>query len=100
MHGPWSFSFAYYPSEEAVHEQAERYRHPFMTIAGSAETGELRSHAGPALDGDESVVLTSLRQRRGAPEARIVNESAEHRTVRFHGQELELRPWEIRTVRL
>jgi hypothetical protein len=100
MHGPWSFSFAYYPSDEAVHEQAERYRHPFMTIAGTAEAGELRSHAGPALDGDDSVVLTSLRRRRGAAEARIVNESAERRTVRFDGQELELGPWEIRTVRL
>jgi hypothetical protein len=100
MHGPWSFSFAYYPSDEAVHEQAERYRHPFMTVGGIAEAGELRSHAGPVLDGDDSVVLTSLRQRRGAAEARIVNESAERRTVRFDGQELELGPWEIQTVRL
>jgi hypothetical protein len=100
MHGPWTFSFAYYPSDEGVHEQAERYRHPFMTIGGTAEAGELRSHAGPALDGDESVVLTSLRRRRGVPEARIVNESAERRTVRFDGRELELRAWEIRTVRL
>jgi hypothetical protein len=71
-----------------------------MTIAGTADAGELHSHAGPALDGDDSVVLTSLRQHRGTPEARIVNESAEHRTARFDGQELELRPWEIRTVRL
>ncbi len=100
MHGPWSFSFAYYPSDEAVHEQAERYRHPFMTIGGTADAGELRSHAGPALDGDDSVVLTSLRLRGGAVEARFVNEGAEPRTVRFDGQELELRAWEIRTVRL
>jgi alpha-mannosidase len=93
MRGPWSFSFAYLPTEDAALEQAEAYRHPFLTAAGTAATDELRSHAGPALSG-EGVALTSLRHGK----ARLVNESTEHRTARFGGQDVELRPWEIRTV--
>jgi glycosyl hydrolase family 38/alpha mannosidase-like protein len=94
MHGPWRFSFAYYPAGEAVFEQTEQYRHPFLTAAGTGAPGGLRSHAGPALEGDGSVVLTSLQPGR----ARIVNESADAQTVTFLGQELELRPWEIRNI--
>jgi hypothetical protein len=30
--------------------------------------------------------------------ARIVNESPDPQTVRFSGQQLDLRPWEIRTL--
>jgi hypothetical protein len=56
----------------------------------------LRTHSGPALDGKPEVVLTALQ-----PElARLVNESAEPQKVRFAGEELELRPWEIRTITL
>ena len=96
LHGPRSFSFAYLPSAEAVLEQAERYRHPFLTAHGTAAAGDLRSHTGPVLEGDSSVVLTALLPGR----ARIVNESADRQAVRFAGQELELRSWEIRTVPL
>jgi len=57
---------------------------------------ELRSHAGPALEGSRNVVLTALQPGR----ARIVNESAEAQPVSFAGRLLELRPWEIRNVSL
>jgi mannosylglycerate hydrolase len=96
LRGPQSFSFAWYPSTEAIHEQAEQYRHPFLTAPGKSKDRDLRSHSGPALEGDSSVVLTALRR----DHARLVNESAESRTVRFAGAELELRPWEIRTIQL
>jgi mannosylglycerate hydrolase len=96
LRGPQSFSFAWYPSADAIHEQAEQYRHPFLTAHGKAETDELRSHTGPVLDGDPSVVLTALRR----DHARLVNESADVQTVRFAGAKLELRPWEIRRIQL
>jgi hypothetical protein len=93
LHGPWSFSFAYLPSTDAVHEHAEQYRYPFLTATGGR--GEvLHEHAGPALEGDSRVVLTSLQPGR----ARIVNESPDAQPVVFAGQRLELRPWEIRNV--
>ena len=93
MRGPQSFSFAYHPSAETVLEQAEHYRHPFLTAHGTAEGGVLRSHSGPVLEGSPSVVLTAYQPGR----ARIVNESPDAQAVRFAGQQLELRPWEIRT---
>jgi len=96
LRGPHSFSFAWYPSTEAIHEQAEQYRHPFLTARGRLDAQELRSHAGPKLEADSSVVLTALQRGR----ARLVNESALPQTVRFAGDELELRPWEIRTIQL
>jgi len=96
LRGPQSFSFAWYPSTETIHEQAEQYRHPFLTAPGKSENRDLRSHSGPALEGDSSVVLTAFRR----DHARLVNESVESRTVRFAGAELELRPWEIRTIQL
>jgi mannosylglycerate hydrolase len=94
LRGPRSFSFAYHPGAEALLEQAERYRHPFLTAQGTAPPDDLRSHAGPVLDSDPSVVLTALQPGR----ARIVNESSETQAVRFAGAQLELRPWEIRTI--
>jgi mannosylglycerate hydrolase len=94
LRGPRSFSFAYHPGAEAPLEHAECYRHPFLTAQGTAPAGDLRSHAGPVLDGDPSVVLTALLP--GC--ARIVNESPDAQVVRFAGQQLELRPWEIRTI--
>jgi mannosylglycerate hydrolase len=96
LHGPRTFSFAYHPGTEAIVAQAERYRHPFLTAHGTAEAGDLRSRAGPALEGDPSVVLTAFQQGR----ARIVNESPDPQVVRFSGKQLELRPWEIRTIPL
>ena len=95
MRGRWSFSFAYLPNTDAALEHAEAYRHPFLIAPGTGSTDELRSHAGPALSG-EGVVLASLQDR----QARLVNESADHRTARFDGRDVELRPWEIRTVSL
>ena len=94
LRGPRSFSFAYDPEAEGMLEQAERYRHPFLTAQGTAPEGDLGSHAGPFLDGDPSVVLTAFQPGR----ARIVNESLEPQTVSFAGQDLDLRPWEIRTI--
>ena len=96
LRGPRSFSFAYYPSADSIVEHAEAYRHPFLTARGTAEGGELRSAAGPGLEGDGSVVLTAFLNDR----ARIVNESDAPQTVHFAGRELELRPWEIRTITL
>ena len=96
LHGPHSFSFAYYASDQSVLEQAERFRHPFLTARGTGEMDELRSHAGPALEASRDVVLTALQPGR----ARLVNESAELQSVSFAGRLLELRPWEIRNVSL
>ena len=94
LRGPRSFSFAYHPSVDSVIEHAEAYRHPFLTARGTAEGGELRSAAGPGLEGDARVVVTAFLNDR----ARIVNESDAPQTVHFAGRELELRPWEIRTI--
>jgi alpha-mannosidase len=94
MRGPHSFSFAYCPSDEAVLEHAESYRHPFLTARGTGVSNELRLEAGPALDGHPSVVLTSLQPGR----ARIVNQSSVPQTASLAGMQVELRPWEIRTL--
>ena len=96
LRGPRSFSFAYYSSTDSIAEGAEAYRHPFLTARGTAEGGKLRSAAGPGLEGDGRVVLTAFLNDR----ARIVNESDAPQTVQFAGRELELRPWEIRTITL
>jgi alpha-mannosidase len=95
LRGARSFEFAYLATVESVAEQAERYRHPFLTAAGAATEGGLSSRSGPSLEGRD-VALTAL--RRG--EARIVNESAVAQTAQFDGRGLELRPWEIRTLPL
>jgi hypothetical protein len=95
MRGPWQFLLGVFPSDEGVHEQSERYRHPFLTAPGTGPAGELGQHAGPALEGDRRVILSSLRHG----EARLVNESPDVQTVEFDGERLELRPWEIRTLR-
>src|SRR5262249_57807886 len=94
LRGPHTFTFAYYPSTDSIHEQAERYRHPFLTARGTAPAGNLRSHQGPTLEGDQSVVLTCFQPTH----ARLVNESRDSQTVTFEGKEIELRPWEIRSV--
>jgi alpha-mannosidase len=94
MRGGHSFSFAYCPSDATTLENAERYRHPFMTAQGTATSTDLRMHSGPALAGDPSVVLTALQPGR----ARIVNQSSEPQTASFGEQQIDLRPWEIRTI--
>jgi alpha-mannosidase len=96
MHGPWSFSFAYLPDADAAHEQADAYRHPFLVARGTAASGEPATHAGPSLEGDQRIVLTSLQRDR----ARLANESPVRQKAVFAGQELDLRPWEIRTLPL
>jgi mannosylglycerate hydrolase len=93
LHGPRTFSFAYCPDIQDVLERAESYRHPFLTASGTARSGELRSQAGPALEG-HGVVLTALQPGR----ARVVNESPSPVNATFAGESLELRPWEIRIV--
>jgi alpha-mannosidase len=96
MHGPHSFSFAYQPSGETALEHAEHYRHPFLTASGMGEGGDLHSHSGPVLESGPSVVLTAYQPGR----ARIVNQGPDPQAARFAGQQVELRPWEIRTVPL
>jgi mannosylglycerate hydrolase len=90
LRGPWSFSFAYLPSIVDVLENAEAFRLPFITTPGRGPGTELTSHAGPALEG-HGVVMTSLRP----VAARLVNESPNHVTATFAGQELALGPWQI-----
>jgi hypothetical protein len=96
LHGPRTFSFAYLPRSDAVHEHAEQYRYRFLTAGGKGEAGELRAYAGPALESDTRVVLTSLQPGR----ARLVNESSDAQAVVFAGHRVELSPWEIRNVSL
>ena len=97
MHGPHRFSFAWCPHPEHALEHAERFRHPFLIAPGAAEDGGLPERAGPALSG---AMLTSLRRRGGALEARLLNPTASLSAARLGEQSLELRPWELRTVRL
>ncbi len=94
LRGPRSFSFAYDPSAEATVEDAERYRHSFLTAPGTAKAGDLGARSGPVLEGDSNVVLTAFQPGR----ARIVNESPDPQSVHFADQRLDLRPWEIRTI--
>jgi hypothetical protein len=86
------------PSERGRRPRARRAvpLYPFLTADGKGPAGALRTHAGPALEGDACVVLTSIQPG----SARIVNESANTQAVVFAGQQLELRPWEIRNVSL
>ena len=104
MRGRHSFSFGLYPHEGVrpgpdVLEQAERYRHPFLTARGAADDGELTQAEGISLEG-AGVVLTALRRTGGTLEARVANETAEPVRARLDEEPLELRPWEIRTVPL
>jgi mannosylglycerate hydrolase len=104
MRGPWAFSFALYPYEGErpgpdVLEQAERYRLPFLSFVGAGEGLQLEERAGPSIGG-EGVVLTALRRRGDELEARIVNETDEKRSAVVGSATVELRPWEIRTLRL
>ena len=93
MRGPWSFSFAYLPGIDDVLENAERYRLPFLTAAGTMREGELASHAGPELAG-HGIVLTALQPTF----ARLVNQSPNEVSASFEGRPLQFRPWQIQTV--
>jgi alpha-mannosidase len=99
--GPWSVGFALFPHEGAWHEagvlaQLERYRHPFLS-AGSTGTDAPREQSGIELRGD-GVVLSSLRKRNGALEARVAREHPEPGKAVFGDAELDLRAWEVRSV--
>jgi alpha-mannosidase len=96
LRGPRRFTFAYCPDAESAVEAAEQFRHPFLTARGTGAATELGTRAGPLLEGDPSVVLTALQHDR----ARLVNESPVPRTVCFRDEQLDLRPWEIKTIPL
>jgi alpha-mannosidase len=96
LRGPRHFTFAYCPDAGPALQETEQFRHPFLTVRGTGTAKELRTHEGPLLEGDPSVVLTALQHDR----ARLVNESSDRRTVRFGDRQLDLRPWEIKTISL
>ena len=97
LHGPHLFSFAWCPDPLHAVEHAERFRLPILAVAGRGEEMSPSEHAGPELTG---AVLSSLRRREGALEVRIFNESESASRGRFGEVDFELRPWEIRTIRL
>jgi alpha-mannosidase len=102
MRGRHAFSFAIYrydgdrPGADVL-EQAERYRLPFLALEGTGEGDALSSAGGVDV---ERATLTALRRVDGELEARVVNETPEPAAARVGDERLELRPWEIRTVRL
>ena len=101
--GPWSIGFALYPHDGEWHEagvlaQLERYRHPFLVAPGRALDGPT-SGAGPELSG-EGVVLSALRPQGRRLAATVACEHPEAVKAVFGEAELDLRPWEIRTVEL
>jgi len=100
--GPQSISFAVYPHEGSWDEadvlaQAERYRHDFLAVEGTAEGASLATRSGPEILPDD-VVLSSLRRRGSSLEARVVNENPQARTVSVAKREIELGAWEISTL--
>ena len=127
--GRRTFGFALLPhaggwAENGTVAAAEAYRHPFSVIRGTGPTGgPFDACPGLRLEGD-GVVLSALRRRDDYLELRIVNESAapSHTTVHLplasardadllgrpgadlptadDRLELDLGPWEIRTVQL
>jgi mannosylglycerate hydrolase len=93
LHGPWTFSFAYLPDIEDVLENADAFRHPFLTAVGRSHDAELGSQAGPSIEG-HGVVMTSLRPGR----TRLVNESPHTVDATFAGRKLTFEPWQIQTT--
>jgi mannosylglycerate hydrolase len=101
--GPWSVGFALFPHRGAWHEagvlaQLERYRHPFL-VAGATGADGAREEAGIELRGD-GVVLSALRRRNGTLEARVVRQHPARGTAVLGEAELDLRPWEVRAIRM
>jgi alpha-mannosidase len=127
--GRRTFGFALLPhagdwAAGGVIGAAEAYRHPFAVIRGTGEAGRPVDRI-PGLElAGEGVVLSALRRRDDRVELRIVNESdaptrasvqlplAGARAADLLGRpgadlvtaddrlELDLGPWEIRTVQL
>jgi alpha-mannosidase len=103
LHGPRSVGFALFPHEgtwrdAGVLAQLEHYRHPFLAMNATGG-GDQREESGPELRG-EGVVLSSLRRRNGALEARVANESPIPVAAKFGDADLDLRAWEVRSVEL
>jgi alpha-mannosidase len=101
--GPWSIGFALYPHDGAWHTagvlaQLENYRHPFLVAPGRALDGPTSSQ-GPELRGD-GVVLSALRRRGRRLKATVACEHPEGVSAVFGDAELDLRPWEVRSVDL
>ncbi|HET9322751.1 MAG TPA: hypothetical protein VFO03_02655 [Gaiellaceae bacterium] len=101
--GPWSIGFALFPHEGAWHEadvhgQLERYLHQFLVAPGGALDGPT-SARGPELRG-EGIVLSALLVRGRRLDARVVCEHPEPVAGAFGEVELDLRPWEIRSLEL
>jgi mannosylglycerate hydrolase len=126
---PWSACFGLYPhagswSDADVLAELERYRHPFLTRAGTGPAGARpQPVAGLELTA-RGIVLSSLRRRGDGLELRLVCEQPEPRSVLVAGEveeaqtadllgrpgeplplepaglRLALGPWEIRTVQL
>jgi hypothetical protein len=82
-----------------VLEQAERYRLPFLAVEGAGAAAGLTQAVGVELEG-AGIVLTALRRTSDGLEARVANESGEPVAAQLGEAQLELRPWEIRTVAL
>jgi alpha-mannosidase len=127
--GRRTFGFALLPhaggwAEGGTLAAAEAYRHPFTLIRGTGAAGSAADDVpGLRLAGD-GVVLSALRRREDRLELRIVNESNSRSRATVHlplaaareadllGRpgadlvtaddrlELDLGPWEIRTVQL
>jgi mannosylglycerate hydrolase len=93
LHGPWTFAFAYLPDLEDVLENADAFRHPFLTAAGGSRDAELDTQSGPSIEG-HGVVMTSLRP--GC--TRLVNESPHTVDATFAGRKLTFEPWQIQTT--
>ncbi|MFL5950455.1 MAG: alpha-mannosidase [Gaiellaceae bacterium] len=94
LRGPSTFSFAYLPSLDDVLENADAFRHPFLSAPGRSRTSaELAAQSGPSIEG-HGVVLTSLRP--GC--ARLVNESPHAVDASFAGRKLRFEPWQIQTA--
>jgi alpha-mannosidase len=101
--GPWRIEFALFPHDDewheaGVHEQLERYRHPFLVAPGKALDGP-RAKSGPELSG-EGVVLSALRRRGRRLEGTVACERPTPVSASFGDARLDLRPWEIRRVEL
>jgi mannosylglycerate hydrolase len=96
MRGPHRFAFASSRDAGRALEHAECYRLPFLTAEGRTTDGPPASREGLAVT---SATLASLRRRDGAVEARVVNETGDAVTADVAGRTVELRPWEIRSLR-
>jgi alpha-mannosidase len=126
-HRTFAFAVMPYAGESPgpdVVAAAEQYRHPFLVAPGTGPAGELREdRPGVSVEG-EGVVLSSLRRRDDRIEIRIVAERSTPVRVAIRGPfdeaweadllgrpgvalvvsrgalELDLGPWEIRTIQL